>query len=378
MIISPLGAIVMPALQITPQQFGWAVSSYAFSAAISGLLAAGFADRFDRKRLLLFFYGGFILGTVLCALAGSYHFLLLARIVTGVFGGVIGSVVMAIVTDLFPLQMRGRVMGFIQTAFAASQVLGLPAGIYFANLWNWHLPFIAIVAIAVPAWIIILLSMQPVDAHLKLPQEHSAWSHLLRTLFEPRYTVAFATTALLATGGYMLMPFGSAYIVHNVGRSLADLPTIYLVSGLCTVFTGPLVGKAADSYGKFRMFCFGTAVSLALVAVWTNLGAASLVTVIIVNVLLFVGIFSRMIPAQALMSAVPDITKRGAFNAIGASLQQFSGGIASVIAGAIIVQNDGGPLQHFNWLGYIVMTTAMVSLILMYAIHRQVTEPGVA
>ena len=376
MIISPLGAIVMPALQITPRQFGWAVSSYAFSAAISGLLAAGFADRFDRKRLLLFFYGGFILGTALCALADSYRLLVLARIVTGLFGGVIGSVVMAIATDLFPLGMRGRVMGFIQTAFAASQVLGLPAGVYFANLWNWHLPFIAIVVIALPAWIVILLSMKPVDAHLTVPQEHGAWTHLLRTLLEPRYTMAFATTALLATGGYMLMPFGSAFTVHNVGLSFGDLPTIYFVSGLCTVFTGPLIGKATDHFGKLRIFFFGTSVTLVMVAIWTNLGAAGLITVIIINVLLFVGIFSRMIPAQALMTAVPDIARRGAFNAIGASLQQFSGGIASVIAGVIIVQDDGGPLQHFNWLGYIVMTTAVISLLLMRAIHRQVTKPG--
>ena len=52
MIISPLGAMMMPTLNITPHQFGWAVSSYALSAAVSGFLAAGFADRFDRKRLL--------------------------------------------------------------------------------------------------------------------------------------------------------------------------------------------------------------------------------------------------------------------------------------------------------------------------------------
>lgn len=377
-IISPLGAVVMPALHITPQQFGWVVSSYAFSAAISGLLAAGFADRFDRKRLLLFFYGGFILGTVLCALADSYPLLLLARIVTGLFGGVIGSVVMAITTDLFPLQTRGRVMGAIQTAFAASQVLGLPAGVYFANLWNWHFPFIAIVAIAVPAWIIVLLSMKPVDMHLTLTHEHGALTHLLRTLFEPRYTVAYATTALLATGAYMLMPFSSAYTVYNVGLSFGDLSTIYLISGLCTVFTGPLIGKAADRFGKFRTFFFGTLVSIIMVVIWTNLGPASLVTVIIINVLLFVGIFSRMIPAQALMSAVPDIARRGSFNAIGSSLQQFSGGIASVIAGAIIVENEGGPLQNFNWLGYIVMMAAVVSLILMRSIHRRVNEsrPG--
>src|SRR5258708_1662983 len=151
MIISPLGAIVMPSLHISPQQFGLAVSSYAFSAGVSGFLAAGFADHFDRKRLLLFFYFGFMLGTLLCALATTYPLLLLARIVTGLFGGVIGSVVLAIATDLFPLEMRGRVMGVISTAFAASQVLGLPAGLYLTIHWDWHAPFLAIIAIGVPA-----------------------------------------------------------------------------------------------------------------------------------------------------------------------------------------------------------------------------------
>jgi Major Facilitator Superfamily len=107
MIMSPLGAIIMPALNISAAQFGVAVSAYAFSAGISGILAAGFADQFDRKWLLLFFYVGFTLGTALCAIAPNYHVLLLGRIVTGLFGGVIGSVVLAIVTDLFALQLRG-------------------------------------------------------------------------------------------------------------------------------------------------------------------------------------------------------------------------------------------------------------------------------
>jgi predicted MFS family arabinose efflux permease len=374
MIISPLGAIVMPALDIGTHEFGWAVSAYAFSAAISGVSAAGFADRFDRKRLLLFFYGGFIVGTALCAVAPTYHFLLAARVVTGLFGGVIGSVVLAIAADLFPLEMRGRVMGFVQTAFAGAQVLGLPVGIYLAGLWNWHTPFVAIIAIAVPASLVIALYMKPVVEHLKSKQEHSARLHLARTLFEPKYAPAFVGIMALTTGGYMIMPFLSTFIVNNIGLPLRDLPTVYLVTGLCTVFTGPLVGKASDRFGKFRTFLFGTVVFLIMIAIYTDLGPTSLIGVIIVNALLFVGIFSRMIPAQALFSAVPEPAKRGSFNAIMASLQQLSGGIASVFAGLIIVQNSSGQLQHFDWMGYIVMASALLSLALIYIIHRAVPE----
>src|SRR5450432_78307 len=55
MVMSPLGDILMKSLSLKPSHFGFAVSAYAFSAGISGLLTAGFADRYDRKKLLLFF-----------------------------------------------------------------------------------------------------------------------------------------------------------------------------------------------------------------------------------------------------------------------------------------------------------------------------------
>src|SRR5580698_11383614 len=115
-----------------------------------------------------------------------------------------------------------------------------------------------------------------------------------------------------------------------------------------------MIGKANDRFGKFQTFFFGTVVTLIMVAIWTNLGPVPLITVIIINVLMFVGIFSRMIPSQALISAIPEVTKRGSFNAISASVQQFSGGIASAAAGLIIVRRGTGELLHFDWLGDVV------------------------
>jgi predicted MFS family arabinose efflux permease len=298
----------------------------------------------------------------------------MARTVTGLFGGVIGSVVFAITTDLFPLEMRGRVMGIISTAFAASQVFGLPAGLYLTSHWNWHAPFLAIIAVGVPAGIMIMLFMQPVVAHLALKQEHSALRHLVNTISEPRYLLAFLLVMLLPTGGYMLMPFGTTFIVNNVGLSFAVLPVIYLVTGISTVFVGPLVGKASDKFGKFRMFCFGSIVTLVLVPIWTNIGHVPLAVVIVLNVVLFAGIFSRMIPSQALISAIPQPTKRGAFNAVSASLQQLAGGLSAALAGWLIVQRPDGTLAHFDWLGYVVVTITLLSLALMYRVHKQVSE----
>ena len=93
---------------------------------------------------------------------------------------------------------------------------------------------------------------------------------------QPRYyTLAFSVTTLLATGGYMLMPFGSAYTVNNLGIDIVHLPTIYLVSGLFSIVIGPLVGRASDAIGKFPTFAFGSALSIAMVLIYTHLGHVS-------------------------------------------------------------------------------------------------------
>src|SRR5258708_19057372 len=133
MIMSPLGAIIMPALNISAAQFGVAVSAYAFSAGISGILAAGFADQFDRKWLLLFFYVGFTLGTALCAIAPNYHVLLLGRIVTSFFAGRSVPVLVGIASVILALLLRGRAIGFLPPPLTTRPERGIPSGLSLSH-----------------------------------------------------------------------------------------------------------------------------------------------------------------------------------------------------------------------------------------------------
>lgn len=376
MLMAPLGALIMPALDVSPGQFGTVVSAYAFAAGVSGFLTAGFADRFDRKKLLLFFYVGFILGTLWCGLAQSFESLLLARIVTGLFGGVIGSVVLAIATDLFPPQMRGRVMGFIQTAFAASQILGIPIGIYLSNRWNWHVPFLALAALGAIGGLLIAWKLKPVDEHLAVAQQHGAFDHLRHTVTEPRYLLSFVSVLFLATGGFMLMPFSSAFTVGNLGISLDDLPVVYLVTGIATMFVGPLVGKLSDSVGPLRVFFGGTALTIVMVVIYTHLGPSTLFIVTLVNVVLFIGIFSRVIPFQTLMSQVPAPSQRGSFNAINASISQLAGGVAAFVAGHIVTQDAAGRIHHYDVAGYVVVVSSLLACFLLWRIQKGIAMPA--
>lgn len=373
MVMSPLGDVLMKQMNLSTTQFGISVAAYAVSAGISGLLTAGFADRYDRKKLLLFFYIGFILGTLFCGLSTTYSMLLAARIITGIFGGVIGSISMAIVADLFPIQQRGRVMGFMQMGFGASQVLGIPISLYLSNHWGWQSPFLMIVGMATIILFALIAKMQPITTHLDSKTENNAFKHLWNTIKNRNYRIGFLTTALLSLGGFMMMPWGSAFAINNLKITNEQLPILFMVAGVATLIIMPIIGKLSDTISKFSIFTFASIWMIIVVVIYTNMTESPLWVVMILNVTMMIGIMGRMVPSMALVSALPEMHDRGAFMSINSSLQQIAGGIASAIGGMIVVQQTKlSPLEHYDILGYVVVVFAIACVFMLWRVGKVV------
>ena len=377
MVMSPLGDLLIKSMKITPTQFGLVVSSYAFSAGISGLLTAGFADRYDRKKLLLFFYIGFIAGTLFCGLAPTYEALVAARIITGLFGGVIGSISMAIITDIFSLEQRGRVMGIVQMGLGASQVLGIPISLYLANVWGWQSPFLMIVGLSTLLAIVIMQAMKPVTKHLELQNDRNAISHLWHTVAKRHYRIGFLATALLSIGRFMMMPFGSVFAINNLKVTPYQLPLLFMVSGVGSLIIMPLVGRLSDKVNKFKLFTIASVWMVFMVLIYTNLAAVPFWMVIVLNVSMMMGIMGRMIPAMTLTTAIPVMQDRGAFMSINSSLQQIAGGVAAFVAGLIVVQKDNtSPLEHYDILGLVAAFISLLCIVMVYRVSKLAKEPS--
>ncbi|MFD2556408.1 MFS transporter [Sphingobacterium tabacisoli] len=374
MVMSPLGDMLVKSMDINASSFGNIVSAYAYSAGISGLLTAGFADRFDRKKLLVFFYIGFVVGTAFCGLADSYATIVAARIITGLFGGVIGSISMAILTDVFPMEKRGRVMGFVQMGFGASQVLGIPIGLYVANHQGWEAPFIYIAGFSVLILIGIVLLLKPVNAHLmNNTSDRNVLSHLLTTLRRSAYQRGFLTTSLLSLGGFMMMPYGTIFAVNNLDVHEDQLPILFMVSGLVSLLFMPMIGRLSDRFDKLKLFGVGSIWLIIFCLIYTNLNGVPFWLVLVLNTGIMLGVLCRMVPSMALISAVPDDSDRGAYMSIQASLQQIAGGIAATIAGLIVYQKTStSALEHYDIVGYVVAVCVLLTLVLMYYINRYV------
>ena len=370
MVMSPLGDILMKSMKMTPSQFGVVVSSYALSAGFSGFLTASFADKFDRKKLLLFFYTGFIIGTLLCGLSNSYEFLVFSRIITGIFGGVISSISLAIVADVFDFNQRGRVMGFIQMGFGISQILGIPISLFLANQWNWQAPFYLIVSLSIVIFGAVYLLLKPVTAHLSL-QRANPLKHMWNTIKNKQYRIGFIATAFMSLGGYLMMPWGSAFAVNNVGIAQDDLPLMFMIVGLITFAVMPLIGFISDRINKFTIFTGASILMAFSILIYSHLQQTSFFILVVVNGLMMMGIMARMIPSQALTASLPEMQDRGAFMSINSSLQQMAGGIAAMVGGTIVLQkSETSPLERFDLLGYLVIVIILINIFLTYRVYK--------
>jgi predicted MFS family arabinose efflux permease len=262
-------------------------------------------------------------------------------------------------------------MGVVQMGFAASQVLGIPIGLYFANLWGWHAPFMMIVVLAVVIILVLIIKLKPVTAHLSEKNERNVWAHFRHVLLLKNYRIAFLSTALLSIGGYLMMPFGSAFAVNNLGVLQTELPLIFMLTGVSSLIFMPLVGKLSDRYDKFKIFAIGSVWAVIFTLIYTNLSVTPLYAIITLNILLFMGISSRMIPSATLTSAIPNLQDRGAFMSINSSLQQIAGGVATMLAGLIIVQKDkNSPLENYPVLGIIGSVFILMTVWFIYRVYR--------
>lgn len=363
MIMMPLGPQLMRLFAINPQQFSIIVSAYTFSAGIFGLLSAFFIDKFDRKKSLIFAYIGFTIGTFACALSPTYIFLIFARIFTGAFGGLLGAMVLSIVGDLIPFERRATAMGTVMTAFSMAAVFGVPFGLFMSAKMSWHAPFIFIGVAAIIITFLIYLFIPSMKSHIQAKEiKINTFDVITKIAADKNQLFALLLISFVIFGHFIIVPFLSPYMVANVGFTEEQLTYIYLVGGGATIFTSPVIGKLSDKYGHQKIFTIAALISLIPIFLITNMPKLQIPLVLIITTMFFILGNGRMIPSQTMMMSTVLPQSRGGFMSISSSIQQFTTGIASFIAGSIILKSQNGTLSNYNYVGYIGIIATILSV----------------
>jgi len=375
MIMMPLGPQFMRLFEIGPEQFGLMVSAYTFAAAASGFVAAFWIDRFDRRRTLLVLYAGFIVATALCGMAPGYTLLLAARIVAGLFGGVLGGLTFAIVADAVPYERRATATAVVSAAFSLSAIAGVPLSLWIAAHYSWRTPFLALAVFSIGVALAAMRVIPPMATHIGHGHRRSPVQQLKAIFAVRNHLRAFALMAVLISSVFLVIPFLAAYNVANVGVAEADLAIIYLAGGAASLVSTQVIGRLADRYGKARVFTIVAVASIVPILLSTHLPPLSLVWVVAVSVLLFVFMPGRFGPATALVTGSVEPKLRGSFMSFNASIQQLASAIASLAAGLIIGRAPDGTLTHLGAIGWLSVLCTIACLWLVRRIH--VVDVGV-
>ena len=351
----PLGPDFIRELNINTHQFGLLLSSYTFAAAIAGVFATYYIDRFERRQLLLRLYVCFIIATIACGFAPNYHMLFIARACAGAFGGILGSLVQTIVADSIPFERRGKALGTVMAAFSVSTVAGVPLSLFLANhisFLGWRAPFMFIGLISILILFIGYRYIPKISGHLHHVQEGSRFKQIYEVFVAHRHLRAFLFVGLIMLTGFTVIPYIALYLTANVGIENSYISLIYLCGGLATLMSSRFIGHMADKYGKVKVFRILAIISLIPILVTTNLIPVPLWVVLVNQTAFFVLISGRMIPAMAIVSQMVEPKIRGTFMSLIGSVQMLASGIASVVAGLVVTITTNGRMEHYNLVGY--------------------------
>jgi predicted MFS family arabinose efflux permease len=372
MIMMPLGPEFIQALNINTHQFGLLLSSYTFAAAIAGIFATYYVDRFERRQLLLSLYACFIVATLACGLAPSYETLFIARAFAGAFGGILGSLVQTIVADSIPFERRGKALGTVMAAFSVSTVAGVPLSLFLAHhitFLGWRAPFIFIALISLLILYLGYRNIPKIAGHLDHVHEGSRLSQILKIVLAHQHLKAFIFMAFIMITGFSVIPYIALYLTSNVGINSSYISLIYLCGGVATLMSSRFIGHMADQYGKVKVFRFLAVVSLVPLLVTTNLPVTPLWLVLINSTAFFILVSGRMIPAMAMVSQVVENKIRGTFMSLIGSVQMFASGIATVLAGMVVTIGADGKMEHYNIVGYGAAFCGLITIWLVGYIH---------
>lgn len=370
-IMMPLGPQFMRVFHINPTEFSSLVSAYTFSAGIVGFFGALYADHWDRKKFLMFNFTGFILGTFMCAIAPNFAALLTARIIAGAFGGVLNACVLSMVADLIPFQRRGAAMGVVMSSFSIASVLGVPLGLYVAQLFDWHAAFYFICIIGAIFWVASLFLLPSIKVRTTKLTMKENLKNFKSILVQKDYLQSFTLTSVLGFGVFMVVPFISTYMVGNVGLTEAQLPLIYLIGGACTIISARYIGKACDRVGSYKVFRFVAIASILPILLLTHLPQVHIALALVVSSLFMMSGSGRFIPAMTIVSAVVKPQERGTFMSLENAARQMSSGIASQTGGLIIGATAAGAMTNYNIVGYLAVATSFIAIFIAFKIKNK-------
>lgn len=378
MMVMPLGPAFAQGLGISTAHLGHVAGSYTAAAAIAGIVAARFLDRFDRRKVLGVALFGLVTGTAAGAFAQGLASLLFARVVAGAFGGPATSIALSIIADVVPPARRGRAIGAVMGAFSVASVVGVYSALALAEYGGWRLPFIVVAAMGVVVVVTALWAMPPMRGHI-VAGAHGP--RLTVLLMDPTIRLALAMNALVMLTAFLVVPNIAPHLLQNLGFPSDMLKWGYGVGGVASFVIMRIAGHGIDRYGAARVSIIGTALLIGvLIFAFIAPGAIGVPGVLAVFALFMGAMSIRNVCMSSLSTRVPRGDERAGYMSLQSTAQHVASATGSFVSSRLLHEAPGNRLDGIATVATVSAILALGLPPLLAVIGRQVSarEGGAA
>ena len=361
MMIMPLGPDFTTELHIPAALLGLLGSAYAVSASVAGLAGAWVLDRYDRKTALLWALLGLVLGTAAGGFAIGFKSMMAARLLAGLFGGPATSLAVSALTDLVPLERRGRAFGAVMGAFSVASVLGVPMGLWLARHGGLRTPFFVVAGMGLVVMAMAAAVLPPLRTHLERRESPRSLTEILH---RPVVQLALLTIALGNMATFAIVPNIAPYLIRNCGMPRQSLEYMYAIGGACSFVSMRLVGWLIDRYGAARVMVLASVV-LALGLGLTWLPGRALLPVVVLFVAFMVSSSSRNVCVTTTCSRVAAPAERARYQSIQSAVQHMAAAVGAGLGPVFLRELADGRIDGMTGLTAlsIVLTLTLPSLL---------------
>lgn len=376
MMVMPLGPDFAADLEMDLATIGWMGGSYMVAAAISGVLASTFLDRFDRRTCITFSLLGLALGTALGAIAWDLYSMLFARIVAGIFGGPATALATAIIADHIAPERRGSAMAKVMGAFSLAAILGVPLSLELARIGGWHMPFLVVALACLTVTFAAHRWLPSMRGHLTGATQTSGLRMIPVILSNPGTAHALAMNGLALFSGFLIIPNISAFVQFNLHYPRDQLGWLYFGGGLMSFFTMRLAGRAIDVWG-IQLSSIVTSILVIAIIASGFYGVTPAIPVMMIFAGFMIAMSARGVVAATLTSLVPTAATRAGFMSLNHAVQSISSGMGALVSTLFLSAAPNGALIGMNNVALLAIVGAGFFPIQARLILRQIKQDDI-
>jgi predicted MFS family arabinose efflux permease len=365
-LVLPLGPKIMASLKIGTIEYGLLISVYTISAAIMGFLSSFFIDSYPRKNILIIALLLFMLGNVCFVLSNSFLWIICSRILTGAFGGILSSLVMIYLGDLFPKTKLGRNTSTIMISNAMAAILGIPVALFITETYSWQFPFAGMLLINALVLILCIIYIPNISAPIKKKARKKLWHFVNNPKF--LWPILFMSMLTFA-GGATILPYLSTFVMTNLNFTNADVSFIFFCGGIAALLVNLFIGFFIDQYGRQNTFLLINFISIIPIILLTLSPFDDKVIVLFITTFFFGTSTARNVSGVAYLNSLMPHENRGRYVTINNSIQLMASSIATMVSGWLLY-TENHLIVNFDLLGIIAICATITCIFSAFVLEE--------